>query len=214
VRKFDCPTENRPGYARPYFSPQKLWALPPGKMGSTEPCVTGIAGSGDSLANFEQTRETFELIRREAPKITLCLSTNGLLLPRYIRELTALGLSYLTVTVNAIDPDTGEKIISFTDFEGRRLEGAEAASALLDNQLEELNRASEAGMVCKVNCVMLKGINEGQIPTLIETVKSRGAALTISMQLIPVKGSVFEGLALVSNQELATMRKACKAILP
>jgi MoaA/NifB/PqqE/SkfB family radical SAM enzyme len=176
--------------------------------------VAGIAGPGDALANFEQTRETFEFIRREDPDITLCLSTNGLLLPRYITELAALGLSHLTVTVNAVDPNLGGKIISFADFDGRHLEGTEAASLLLNNQLEGLRRASEAGLACKVNCVMLKGINEGHIPELIKTVKRHGAALTNIMQLIPVEGSVFEDMPLVSNQELSAMRKACKAILP
>jgi nitrogenase cofactor biosynthesis protein NifB len=176
--------------------------------------VVGIAGPGDSLANFEQTRKTLELIRREDAEITFCLSTNGLLLPRYIAELAGLGLSHLTVTINAVDPAVGKGIISFIDFEGKRLKGEEAASVLLNNQLEGLARAGEAGLVCKVNCVMLKGVNESHIPALVEKVKSYGAALTNIMQLIPVKGSVFEDMPLVTNQELFAMRKQCERLLP
>jgi MoaA/NifB/PqqE/SkfB family radical SAM enzyme len=215
VRKFDCPNESRPGVCTSILSPQEaLDRFRRVKREIRNLTVVGIAGPGDTLANFEQTRETFELIRREDPKITLCLSTNGLLLPRYILDLAALGLSHLTVTINAVDPAIGEKIVSFVDFEGQRLKGTEAASILLNNQLEGLSRAAEAGLVCKVNCVMLKGINEGHIPELIEKVKQHGAALTNIMQLIPVKGSVFEDLPLVTHQELTAMRKGCKAILP
>ncbi|MDR2245894.1 MAG: radical SAM protein [Treponema sp.] len=215
VRKFDCPNESRPGVCTAILSPDEaLDRFRRVKREIRNLTVAGIAGPGDTLANFGQTRETFERIRREDPKITLCISTNGLLLPRYILELSDLGLSHLTVTINAVDPAVGEKIISFVDFEGRRLKGVEAASLLLNNQLEGLRRAAEAGMVCKVNCVMLKGINEGHIPQIIETVKSHGAALTNIMQLIPVKGSAFEDLPLVTNQELTAMRKECKAVLP
>jgi MoaA/NifB/PqqE/SkfB family radical SAM enzyme len=176
--------------------------------------VAGIAGPGDSLANFEQTRETFELIRREDPKITLCLSTNGLLLPRYIRDLAILGLSHITITINAVDAGVGKKIIDFVDFEGRRMKGEAAAEVLLNNQLEGLARAAEAGMVCKVNCVMLKGVNEGHIPALIKRIKNQGASIANIMQLIPVKGSVFEDMPLINNAELLAMRKQCETILP
>ncbi|MDR2619041.1 MAG: nitrogenase cofactor biosynthesis protein NifB [Treponema sp.] len=215
VRKFDCPNESRPGVCASVLSPEEaLERFRRVKREIRNLTVAGIAGPGDTLANFEQTRKTFELIRREDSGIILCLSTNGLLLPRYIPELVALNLSHLTVTINAVDPAIGKEIISFVDFNGERLTGEEAAALLINNQLEGLARAAEAGLVCKINCVMLKGINEGHIPELIEKVKSYGACLTNIMQLIPVQGSVFENMPLVSNQELSAMRKQCETILP
>jgi nitrogenase cofactor biosynthesis protein NifB len=215
LRKFDCPNESRPGVCASVLSPgEALERFRRVKREVRNLTVAGIAGPGDSLANFEQTRETFELIRREDPEITLCLSTNGLLLPRYVRELADLGLSFLTVTINAVDPGIGEKIVGFVDFEGRRLTGADAAAVLINNQLEGLALAAKAGMICKINCVLLKGINEGHIPALIEKVKNHGAVMTNIMQLIPVTGSVFEDLPLVSNEELLAIRQQNKAILP
>lgn len=215
VRKFDCPNESRPGVCTSLLSPEEaLDRFRRVKREIRNLTVVGIAGPGDTLANFEQTRKTFELIRGDDLKITLCLSTNGLLLPRYISELAALGLSHLTVTINAVDPAIGKEIVSFVEYEGRRLTGEDAAALLINNQMEGLARAAEAGLVCKINCVMLKGVNEGHIPSVIEKVKSAGAALTNIMQLIPVKGSVFEDMPLVSNQELSAMRKQCETILP
>ena len=44
--------------------------------------VVGVAGPGDPLANPAKTFKTFELISEQAPDIKLCLSTNGLALPK------------------------------------------------------------------------------------------------------------------------------------
>jgi nitrogenase cofactor biosynthesis protein NifB len=215
VRKFDCPNESRPGVCASVLSPaQALDRFRRVKREVRNLTVAGIAGPGDTLANFDQTRETFRLIREEDPGITLCLSTNGLVLPDYVEELAARGLSHLTVTINAVDPEIGREIISYADYRGKRLTGKTAAQVLLDNQLEGLRRAAKAGFVCKVNCVMLKGINEDHIPQVIETVKNHGASLINIMQLIPVKESVFQDMPLVSNQELQAMRKRCERILP
>lgn len=60
---------------------------------------------------------------------------------------------------------------------------------------------------------MLKGINDAHIPRVVETVRDLGAELTNIMQLIPVKGSVFENLPLVSNKELMDLRKSCEPTL-
>ena len=61
--------------------------------------VVGIAGPGDALANFEETKKTLQLIKEYDPKVTFCLSTNGLMLPLYAQELIDLGVSHVTVTV-------------------------------------------------------------------------------------------------------------------
>jgi MoaA/NifB/PqqE/SkfB family radical SAM enzyme len=215
VRNYDCPNESRPGVCTRVLSPEDaLERFREVKREVRNLTVIGIAGPGDALADFERTRRTFELIRQEDPDITFCMSTNGLVLPRYVRELAALGLSHLTVTVNAVDIDIGKQIYRHVELDGRYYTGGEAAAILLKNQLEGIRLAAEFGLVCKVNCVMLKGLNDTHIPALIGKVKEFGASLTNIMQLIPVKGSAFEDMPLVSNQEIMAMRKSCEAILP
>ena len=70
------------------------------------------------------------------------------------------------------------------------------------------------GIVSKINVVLLKGLNDNQIPAIAEKVKESGADLLNIMQLIPVKGSLFEYLPLTSNAELMALRKRCGNILP
>jgi predicted Fe-Mo cluster-binding NifX family protein len=47
------------------------------------------------------------------------------------------------------------------------------------------------------------------IPEVVKKVKELGGTITNIMQLIPVKGSEFEDLPLVSNKEIMGMRKEC-----
>ncbi len=210
VRKFDCPNESRPGVTKNVLKPleafEKYMEV---KRKVPKLSVVGIAGPGDALANFEETKKTLELIREQDKEVTFCLSTNGLMLPRYANELIRLGVSHVTVTMNAIDPEIGAKIYKYVDYMGVRYYGETAAAILLANQLTGIQLLTSQGIVCKVNIVMLKGINDRHIPEVVKKVKELEGTITNIMQLIPVSGSVFENLPLVSNKEIMKMRKDC-----
>ena len=62
--------------------------------------------------------------------------------------------------------------------------------------------------------VLLKGLNDRLIPDIAEKVKEAEADMLNIMQLIPVKGSLFEHLPLTSNAEIMEIRKGCEGILP
>ncbi|MDR1352116.1 MAG: radical SAM protein [Treponema sp.] len=220
VRRYECANESRPGVTARVLSPggalerfldvrEKF--LRDGTGGLN---VAGIAGPGDALADFEKTRETFKRIRKADRDVTFCLSTNGLLLPDYAGELADLGVSHVTVTVNAPDSVTGKRIYRYVDFRDKRYTGGEGASLLTERQYAGLALLKELGIVTKVNIVMLKGINDDKIPAIAEKVKNAGADICNIMQLIPVRGSIFEHLPLVSNAEITELRKSCEHILP
>jgi nitrogenase molybdenum-iron protein alpha/beta subunit/MoaA/NifB/PqqE/SkfB family radical SAM enzyme len=211
VRKYDCPNESRPGVTTEILSPREAfekYALIKEKMDNLK--VVGIAGPGDALANFEQTKETLKLIKEYDKEVTFCLSTNGLMLPMHAKELIDLGVSHVTVTMNAVDPKIGAKIYKHIDYMGVRYEGETGAAILLANQIAGLKYLTSNGAICKVNIVMLKGINDGHIEEVVKTAKELGCEITNIMQLIPVKGSAFEELPLVSNKELMEIRKKCE----
>jgi nitrogenase molybdenum-iron protein alpha/beta subunit/MoaA/NifB/PqqE/SkfB family radical SAM enzyme len=210
VRKYDCPNESRPGVTTSVLTPDEAverYMTAKNKMSNLS--VVGIAGPGDALANFEETRETLKRIRAFDQDVTFCLSTNGLLLPLYAQELIDLGVSHVTVTINAVDPEIGAGIYNHIDYLGTRFTGTAAAAILLANQLAGLRYLTSRGIVCKVNTVMLKGFNDGHIEAVVEKVKELGAYISNIMQLIPVKGSAFESLELVSSKELTAIRKKC-----
>lgn len=209
-RKYDCQNESRPGVTSEVLSPEEArnkFLKVKEKMGNLK--VVGIAGPGDALANFENTRKSIELIIREDPEIIICLSTNGLMLPYYADDIIEAGVSHVTVTINAIDPEIGAKIYKVINFRGKNYIGVQGAEILIRNQLSGLKYLSERGVVCKVNIVMIKGINDEHIEKVVKKVKENGAFITNIMPLIPAKGSVFEDMPQTSNKELNELRKKC-----
>lgn len=210
VRKFDCPNESRPGVTTQVLEPKEaLERYIQVKKDVPNLTVVGIAGPGDALANFDKTKETLELIRDFDRDVTFCLSTNGLMLPMYASELVALGVSHVTVTINAVDPEIGAKIYKHVRFLGTTYTGVEAATILMTNQLAGLKYLASRGLVCKVNIVTLKGINDHHIEEVVKKVKELGATITNIMQMIPVEGSVFENIPLVTNKEITALRQKC-----
>lgn len=210
LRKFDCVNESRPGVTTEVLKPRAAFEkfnYVKSEMPNLK--VIGIAGPGDALANFDEVRETLKLIRKEDPEITFCLSTNGLMLPHYAQELIDLGVSHVTVTMNAIDPEITAKVYKFVDYEGVIYTGIEAATILLNNQLAGIKYLTDRGIIVKVNIVMLKGINDEHIFDITKKVKELGVEITNIMQMIPVKGSEFENMPLTSNKEINDMRKKC-----
>lgn len=210
LRKFDCVNESRPGVTTEVLSPEEAFAkykLVKSQMDNLK--VVGIAGPGDALANFDNVKKTLELIREHDPEVTFCLSTNGLMLPFYAQDLIDLGVSHVTITMNAIDPKITAKVYKFVDYLGITYTGEEGAQILLNNQLSGLKYLADRGIMCKVNIVMLKGINDHHIEEVVKKVKDLGASITNIMQMIPVKGSVFENMPLTSNKEIMDLRKKC-----
>jgi MoaA/NifB/PqqE/SkfB family radical SAM enzyme len=210
LKKFDCVNESRPGVTTQILSPEEAfekYKYVKAKMPNLK--VVGIAGPGDSLANFEETRETLKLIKEYDPEVTFCLSTNGLMLPFYAEELINLGVTHVTITINAIDPNITAKVYKYIDYLGVTYTGVEGTKILLNNQLSGLKYLTDRGIVVKVNIVMLKGINDNHIEEITKKVKEYGATITNIMQMIPVKGSVFENMPLVSIKEINDLRKIC-----
>jgi nitrogenase molybdenum-iron protein NifN len=213
-RKYDCVNESRPGVTSEVLSPEEAAAkvlMVRDKIPGLK--VVGIAGPGDALADFDTTARSIERIREVDPGLTFCLSTNGLMLPFHADELIRLGVSHVTITINAIDPDIGAKIYRQVNYMGRKLKGREGAEILLANQLAGLSYLSWKGVVCKVNIVMIKGVNDRHIEAVVRKVKECGAFMTNIMPLIPARGSVFEKMPMTSNKELNELRRACEADL-
>lgn len=210
VRKFDCPNESRPGVTTQVLTPEEAfekYKIVKEKVPNLT--VVGIAGPGDALANFPETKKTLELIREYDKDVTFCLSTNGLMLPNYAEDLVKLGVTHLTVTINAIDPKIGAKIYKHIVYMGTKFEGESAAAILLSNQLAGLRIMIAHGIICKVNIVTLKGINDTHIPEVVEKMKEIGCFITNIMPMIPVQGSAFENNPVASNKEIEKLRETC-----
>jgi MoaA/NifB/PqqE/SkfB family radical SAM enzyme len=133
------------------------------------------------------------------------------LLPQYVSQLKELDVNHVTVTVNAVDPLIGAKIYKYIHYMGKTYSGVEGAAILLANQLAGIKMLSGEGIICKVNCVTLKGINDHHIEEVARTAADLGAFIVNIMPHLPVKGSAFEGLERMTNREIIALRARCGA---
>ncbi|CAJ0874709.1 FeMo cofactor biosynthesis protein NifB [freshwater sediment metagenome] len=214
-RKYDCANESRPGVVSEKLTPEQA-AKKVLAVASAIPQMTvlGIAGPGDPLANPGKTFKTFELISEAAPDIKLCLSTNGLALPDHVETIKRFNVDHVTITINMTDPDIGAEIYPWVFWKHKRVTGKEAAKILTDRQLQGLEMLTANGILCKVNSVMIPGINDDHLVTVNREVKSRGAFLHNIMPLIsaPEHGTVFglNGQRGPSAQELKALQDSCE----
>ena len=208
-RKFDCSNESRPGVTSVVLEPQQaLQKVKAVKEAIPQLSVIGIAGPGDPLAN-EATFESLELIEKEMPGLTLCVSTNGLALPDCAQRLYDLGVRFVTVTMNCTDPEIGAKIYDAVVFDGKKYSGVEGAEILRDRQIEGIKKCVALGMLVKINIVMIPDINDSHIPDLVAYVRSLGIYMVNILPLIPVEGTKFSDLRAPTPLERRDMMDRC-----
>jgi GTP 3',8-cyclase len=100
----------------------------------------------------------------------LTLTTNGSQLKKYAVELAAHGVRRINVSLDTLDPDKFRAITRWGDLNVVR-GGIDAARA--------------AGLAVKINAVALKGVNEDELPTLLEWAHGNGMDLTI-IEVMPL----------------------------
>ena len=214
-RKFDCSNESRPGVTSSIMKPKDALAkYKDTKRTFPKLSVVGIAGPGDALANWENTRDTLKYIKAYDPDVTFCLSTNGLKLTKYADQLIELGVTHITVTINTVYEDVAAKIYRHVKFEGEKHIGVEGAGLLLRKQWEGISYLKDKDVMTKVNIVYLKGINDDHIDKVVRRAERLGASVTNIMAHIPVADTPFEVLEQASVREVTRVRRANLEILP
>jgi GTP 3',8-cyclase len=114
--------------------------------------------------NVEHLVELLAAIKTpEGGRLELALTTNGSLLTQKAEALAAAGLNRVTVSLDSLD-DEAFRAMNDVDFPVQRvLEGIEAADA--------------AGLPVKVNAVVKRGANDGDILALAEHFRGSGHVL-------------------------------------
>src|SRR5215211_5238912 len=106
----------------------------------------------------------------------LTLTTNGSQLPKYAGELAALGVKRINVSLDTLDPEKFRAVTRWGE---------------LDKVLTGIDAAQAAGLQVKINAVALKGVNEEEMPELVQWAHGRGMDLTL-IEVMPL-GDVGEG---------------------
>lgn len=211
-RKFDCANESRPGVTSRVLGPLEAYERVL-TLAERNPSlsVVGIAGPGDPLAN-DETFTFLHLMKRGAPELLACVSTNGFMLQERAEDLASHGVASLTVTINAITAETAGRIYAFTLKDRRRLTGPDAMAELVERQWGGLMRAVKTGMIVKVNTVYVPGVNDHEIPMIAARLGMLGVELMNVMPLIP--HAEFAGRERPTCGELDRMRAACETHVP
>jgi cyclic pyranopterin phosphate synthase len=101
------------------------------------------------------------LVRRELPTLvhglgklfpTLAMTTNGVLLPRYLDELAAAGLTRYNLSLDTLRPDRFHQITRRQDYAAVRT---------------ALDRLLARGYPVKINVVVMRGVNDDEIPDFV-----------------------------------------------
>lgn len=214
-RKYDCVNESRPGVTSAVLGPAQAVHYVE-QVIAKEPRIStiGIAGPGDPLANAYETLETMRRVRAKFPELIFCLSTNGLALPPHCEEIAKIGVSHVTVTVNAVDPEIGAKIYSWVRDGKVLYHGVEAAKLLLSRQLEGIKKLKELGVTVKTNTIFIPGLNDHHVEEVAVKMKELGVDLHNLLGLIPTEGTSFAEVPSPKNQELSAMRDKLEKIIP
>jgi cyclic pyranopterin phosphate synthase len=94
----------------------------------------------------------------------LTLTTNGSQLATHARALASAGVKRVNVSLDTRDAQKFRAITRWGD---------------LSKVLSGIDAASEAGLAVKINTVALKGVNEDEIPSLLEWAHGRGFDFTL-----------------------------------
>jgi GTP 3',8-cyclase len=113
---------------------------------------------GEPLVRRDLERLVAALAR--IPGLDLTLTTNGTLLPAKARALADAGLSRVTVSLDSLDDDVFRAMNDADVTVAPVLAGIEAAAA--------------AGLPVKVNCVVKRGVNEGEVVPMARFFRGTG----------------------------------------
>jgi cyclic pyranopterin phosphate synthase len=132
-------------------------------LGITKVRLTG----GEPLLRqglVEMVRELGNLRTVEGEPLDIALTTNGHLLADLAQPLADAGLSRVTVSMDAVDAERFARITRVPNGYERVLAGVRAAQ--------------RAGLdPVKINCVLLRGFNEDQIPAFGRFAREEGVAV-------------------------------------
>jgi nitrogen fixation protein NifB len=214
-RKYDCVNESRPGVTSALLTPGQAAAYLEEVM-AREPRITvaGIAGPGDPFANPRETLETVRLVRERFPGLLLCLATNGLGLPPHLEALADLGVTHVTITVNAVDPDIGRAIYGWVRDGKVVYRGRDAAELLLARQLEAIAGLKARGIAAKVNTIVIPGVNDGHVAEVARKMAALGVDLLNCMPVYPNQDTPFADIPEPAPETMAAVRERAGKFLP
>jgi len=124
----------------------------------------------------------------------LCLTTNGISLHRKLDAMVESGLTAVNLSLDTLDP------FQFTLMTRRN--GHEAVMRSI-NRILEMNKLG-AGIKLKINCVVMRGINEREIIPFVELGRENNLEVRF-IEYMPFDGNKWSRDKMVSFKEMLAM---------
>ena len=121
----------------------------------------------------------------------LCLTTNGITLHRKLDTMIEAGLTGVNLSLDTLDP------FQFQIMTRRK--GFDAVMKSIDRVLE-MNRLG-AGVRLKINCVVMRGINEREIIPFVEMGREKDVEVRF-IEYMPFDGNKWNKGKMISYQEM------------
>lgn len=124
----------------------------------------------------------------------LCLTTNGISLHRKLEPMVDAGLTGVNLSLDTLDP------FQFQIMTRRK--GFDAVMKSID-RIQELNKMG-AGIKLKINCVVMRGLNEREIIPFVEM--GRDSPIEVRfIEYMPFDGNKWSQGKMVSYQEMLAL---------
>jgi cyclic pyranopterin phosphate synthase len=125
----------------------------------------------------------------ETPGIEeVCITTNGILLPKYAQELKSAGVDRLNISLDTLDPEKFRYITRIGEMQ---------------DVLDGMKAAEEAGFEnTKINCVLMGGFNDDEIEAFVDLTREKPIEVRF-IELMPIGGGIdFDKQQFVSCEEV------------
>ena len=149
--------------------------------------ITKIRLTGGEPLLRKNLESFIAMIHNYAPEIDLALTTNGYLLKEYALFLKEAGLKRINISLDTLKKETAHYI---------------AKKDVLEKVLEGIEEAARVGLKIKINCVPLKGVNDGEIISLLEYCKTKGYEIRFIEFMENAHAQVKQGLDSSEIQEI------------
>lgn len=139
-------------------------------------------------------RKNFEFLIRELAKlnVTLKLTTNGIVLDKYLDIFKEIGLKKINISLDSLDK-AKNVFITKRDY--------------YDRIMANIKKALAYEMEVKLNIVLIKGVNDAEINDFIALTKKQNIAVKF-IEFMPFKGNKWDWSKGVSEEEiLSTAQK-------
>ncbi|KAI1939210.1 hypothetical protein LOZ39_003393 [Ophidiomyces ophidiicola] len=127
----------------------------------------------------------------------LCLTTNGISLHRKLDSMVEAGLTGINLSLDTLDPFQFQLMT--------RRKGFEAVMKSIDRVLE-LNRVG-AGLKLKVNCVVMRGLNDREILPFVELGREKPIEVRF-IEYMPFDGNKWSQGKMLPYQEMLDIIRA------